>query len=193
MNIDENNVKNLEWSINVPIFKHSVILKQLGIAIGIPFGLLLIVFLLISNPENRIYSIYAIGTIILLFLLTYFFIQLVYRGKYAVSFILNEEGVQYSTQSNTTKKNRIVNGLAISLGLLSGKPTISGAGLLANSKQSVTIKWKNIKQVRYEPKPKTIMLSSSPLDNIAVFCTDENYPIVEAYIKGKLSQSDVKR
>lgn len=191
MNITEKNVKNLEWSIHVPIFKHSVILKQLGIAIGIPFGLLLIVFLLISNPENRIYSIYAFGTIILLFLLTYIFIQLVYRGKYAVSFILNEEGVQYSTQSDTVKKNRIVNGLVISLGLLSGKPTISGAGLLANSKQSVTIKWKNIKQVRYEPKQKTVMLRSSPLENIAVFCTDENYPIVETYIKGKLSQSDV--
>jgi hypothetical protein len=191
MNITEKNVKNLEWSIRVPIFKHSVILKQLGIAIGIPFGLLLIVFLLISNPENRIYSIYAFGIIILLFLLTYIFIQLVYRGKYAVSFILNEEGVQYSTQSDTVKKNRIVNGLVISLGLLSGKPTISGAGLLANSKQSVTIKWKNIKQVRYEPKQKTVMLRSSPLENIAVFCTDENYPIVETYIKGKLSQSDV--
>lgn len=191
MNITEKNMKNLEWSISVPIFKHSVILKQLGIAIGIPFGLLMIVFLLISNPENRIYSIYAFGTIILLFLLTYIFIQLVYQGKYAVSFILNEESVQYSTQSDTTKKNRIINGLAISLGLLSGKPTISGAGLLANSKQSVSIKWKNIKQVRYEPKQKTIMLRSSPMVTIAVFCTDENYSIVEAYIKGKLSQSDV--
>jgi hypothetical protein len=116
---------------------------------------------------------------------------LVYQGKYSVSFILNEESVQYSTQSGTVKKNRIINGLAISLGLLSGKPTISGAGLLANSKQSVTIKWNNIKQVRYEPKQKTIMLRSSPLENIAVFCTDENYPIVETYIKGKLSQSDV--
>jgi hypothetical protein len=191
MNITEKNVKKLEWSIDVPIFKHSVILKQLGFAIGIPFGLLLIVFLLISNPENRIYSIYAFGTIILLFLLTYIFIQLVYRGKYSVSFILNEESIQYSTQSGTVKKNRIINGLAISLGLLSGKPTISGAGLLANSKQSVTIKWNNIKQVRYEPKQKTIVLWSSPLEIIAVFCTDENYPIVETYIKGKLSQSDV--
>lgn len=191
MNITEKNVKNLEWSINVPIFKHSVILNQLGIAIGIPFGLLLIFLLIISKPEYRIYTIYAFGTILLLFFLTFLFIMIVYKGQYSVSFTLDDVGIQTFTQSDTEKKNRIVNGLAISLGLLSGKPTISGAGLLANSKQSVSIKWKNIKQVRYKSKQKTIILRSSPMENIAVFCTDENYSIVEAYIKGKLSQSEV--
>ena len=33
----------MSWSISVPIFRNLVILKQLGLAIGIPFGLLAII------------------------------------------------------------------------------------------------------------------------------------------------------
>jgi hypothetical protein len=57
MNTVENDTEKIEWSIDVPIFKNLVILKQLGIAIGIPFGLLLIFFFVISKPEDRIYTL----------------------------------------------------------------------------------------------------------------------------------------
>ncbi len=175
-----------EWSIDVPIFRNSIILKQLGIAIGIPFGLLLIFLFIISKPENRIYTLYATGLILLLFLLTYVFIMLVYKGKYSVNFILDETGIQTLTQSDMAKKNKLVNGLATGLGLLTGKPSVAGAGILADSKQSVVLKWSKIQQVKYKPKQNTILLRGNPMENIGVFCTPENYPQVEAFIRNKI-------
>lgn len=38
----------LTWELRVPIFKNSLILKQMGLAIGIPFGAL-ILFLLVMK------------------------------------------------------------------------------------------------------------------------------------------------
>ena len=180
-------MNNIEWSIDVPIFKHSLILKQLGIAIGIPFGLLFIFFFLISNPENRIYSLYAFGIILLLFLLTYLFIMLVYKGKYSVSFSMDDDGIRCTTRADMAKKNRIVNGLTVSLGLLAGKSSIAGAGLLANSKQTVYLKWNQIKNVKYDRNSQSIVLRSHPMESIGVFCTRENYSQVETFIKDKLA------
>jgi hypothetical protein len=188
MNTVENDTEKIEWSIDVPIFKNLVILKQLGIAIGIPFGLLLIFFFVISKPEDRIYTLYAFVLIFLLFFLTYLIIMFLYKGKYSVSFILDDKGIQSFTQADMAKKNKIVNGLTVGLGLLAGKPTVAGAGMLANSKQSVLLSWHHVKKVKYNPKQHTILLRGGPVENIGVFCTPENYPKVEAFIKNKLKQ-----
>lgn len=184
----ENDGKKLEWSIDVPIFRNAVILKQLGVAIGIPFGLLLIFFIIVSNPENRIYSLYAFGLILLLFILTYLFIMLTYKGKYAVSYVLDDQGITSFYQPEMRKKNRIVNGLTIGLGLLAGKPSVAGAGMLADSKQTVALKWNKIQRVNYKPKQNTILLRGSPVENMGVFCTQENYPQVTAYIENKMTK-----
>jgi hypothetical protein len=187
MSTAENDVEKLEWSIQISIFKNPVILKQLGIAIGIPFGLLLIFISIVSKPEDRIYTWYAIGVILLLFLLTYLFIMLVYKGKYSVSYFLDDQGIRTITQSDMAKKNKIVNGLTIGLGVLAGKPAVAGAGMLANSKQSIHLKWDQIQKVKYKYQQKIILLRGNPMENIGVFCTPENYLHVEAFIKNKLT------
>ena len=187
MNPVENDVEKIEWSIQVPIFRNPMILKQLGIAIGIPFGLLLIFFLIVSEPEDRIYTLYALGVILLLFFLTYLFILWVYKGKYYASFILDDKGIRNFTHADMAKKNKMINGLTIGLGLLAGKPTVAGAGMLANSKQSVGLNWNKVQKVNYNPRQNTILLRGNPMENIGVFCTQENYPLVETFIKKKLS------
>lgn len=188
MNTTENEVEKIEWSIDVPIFKNAIILKQLGIAIGIPFGLLLIFFFIISKPEDRIYTLYAFGVILILFFLTYLFILLIYKGKYSVSFSMDGKGIQSFTQADMAKKNKIVNSLTLGLGLLAGKPSVAGAGVLANSKQSIGLKWNKIKKVKYNPRQSTILLRGNPVENIGVFCTPENYELIEAFIKNRLCQ-----
>lgn len=188
MSTVENDIEKLEWSMDVPIFKNPFILKQLGIAIGIPFGLLLIFLFFISKPNDRIYTLYAFGVIFLLFFLTYLFIMLLYKGKYSVSFILDDKEIQSFSQADMARKNKIVNGLTVGLGLLVGKPTVAGTGMLANSKQSVVLSWHHVQKVKYNPKQHTILLRASPIENIGVFCTPTDYPIVVAFIKNKLKQ-----
>lgn len=169
----------LEWTLSVPILRNSIILKQLGIAIGIPFGIL-IIFLIVWKAT------YALILISALFLLTYLFIRIIWGGNYNVGFELDKTGIRNYTMEKQAKQNRVVNILTIIVGLLSGKYSAAGAGFLAQSKQDVFIRWRNIKKVKYIPASNTVMLRGGLTENIAVFCTPENYADVETYIRSSL-------
>lgn len=89
--------KTIEWTIRVPIFHNRIIIRQLGIAIGIPFGLL-IVFLIVVK------AFYALLIIALLLLITYLFILLFWGGKYDVGFKINNSGIHNYTVEKTGKE-----------------------------------------------------------------------------------------
>ncbi len=170
-------MEKIQWQICVPIFRNTVILKQLGITIGIPFGLVALVIGISSGKS--VYSLYALGLIGLLIFLTWLFIMAVYRGKYEAEFVLDDKGVLCRTQAKQAKKNRIVNTMIVALGLLSDKPTAAGAGMLAQSRQEVFLRWKRITKVKYKPKSNTILLRGGWTENIALFCAAENYSQIE--------------
>lgn len=174
----------MTWQISVPIFKNSLILRQLGIAVGIPFGLVAIMIRLISG--NPLYTLYFLGVLVALLFLTWLFMMAVYKGKYEVEFILDEKGVLCRTQEKQTKKNRVVNTLTVLFGLISGKPAVTGAGMQAHSRQVVFLQWKHITKVKNKPQQKTILLRGGWTENIALFCTQENYPIVEEIVMTKM-------
>jgi hypothetical protein len=177
-------VDKIEWTISVPILRNSIILKQLGIAIGIPFGIL-IIFLIFAKAT------YALILVAALFLLTYLFIQILWGGKYDVGFELDKTGLHSYTQAKQAKRNIIVNTLTVVLGFFSGKPAIAGAGILAQSKQDVVIRWRNIKKVKFLPARNTVMIRGGLTENIAVFCTPENYTDVEAFIRSNLGNEQM--
>ena len=175
--------EKIQWEIRVPIFKNSLILKQLALAIGIPFGLLIIVLIIITKAS--IYTLYSVGLIVALLVLTWIFLLLVYGGKYDMEFSLDNKGALYSTQAKQMKKNKIINSLTFVLGLLSKKPTVAGASILAESRQEVSILWKRVSKVKYKPKSQTILIKGGFAENIALFCTKENYSIVESFVIAK--------
>lgn len=152
-------------------------------AIGIPFGLLAVILGLISGKS--VYTLYALGLIGALLFFTWLFIMTVYRGKYEAEFVLDEKGALCRTQAGQVKKSRIVNALAVLLGLLSGKPAAAGAGMLAQSRQQVLIRWKRLTRVNYKPRSHTILLRSGWTENMALFCTQDNYSTVEQFVKLK--------
>ena len=154
--IHEIHQQELHWEISVPIFRNTVIMKQLGLAIGIPFGLIILVIVLISGGRRD--TIYALGLIAALFILSWLFVMAVYQGKYEAEYILNQKGVLCRTQERQAKKNRIINAVTVILGLLSGKPAAAGAGMLAQSRQEVFLRWKRITKVKYKPQSHTILL-----------------------------------
>lgn len=167
----------IQWEISVPIFRNSVILKQLGIALGISFGLVAVIIWLISG--EIIYSLYFLCLVAGLLFLTWLFILAVYGGKYDVEFELDSKGALSRTQSKQARKNRIINGLTIFLGMLSDKPSAVGAGKLAQSRQEVFLKWSKITKVKYKPRSFTILLRGGWTENIALFCSSENYYQIE--------------
>ncbi len=180
----ETNNNRLQWEIYVPIFRNRFILKGLGLAIGLPFGIVIAVIIITAGGD--IFGTdakYALGLIALLFILTFFLILIVYGGQYAPGFIIDETGIVNYTQAEHARRSRIINGLLIALGLFSGSSTSVGVGMIAQSKQVMRLRWKNIRKVMYYPKRYTILVRGGYTEKIAIFCTPEKYLDVEAMIK----------
>ncbi|MDD4796159.1 MAG: hypothetical protein PHO66_00120 [Eubacteriales bacterium] len=167
----------IQWRVSVPVLRNTVILKQLGLAIGIPFGLVALVMALTSGES--VYTLYGLGMIGALLILTWLFIMAFYRGKYEAEFVLDDKGVLCRTQAKQAKKNRIVNALTVVLGLLSGKATVAGIGMLAQSRQGAVLKWSHVRKVKYKPRQQTILLKGGFSERVALFCTSEIYAQVE--------------
>lgn len=171
---------SISWSMAIPIFRGEVF-RQLGLVIGIPFGLL-VIFLLVSAGGEP-YGFYGAGLIGALLFLTWLFIKIVYRGKYDAEFLLDEKGALYRTEAGQAKKNRSINFLTVIMGLLSGSLATAGAGILAGSRQNVFLSWKQLTRVTYKPRTRTILLRAGLTENIGLFCTGDNYASVEQYIR----------
>lgn len=174
--------RDLRWSISVPLFRNTVILKQLGLAVGIPVGAIIIVLLIFSSSDVVLYLLALVGAVLLLSLP---FIVIIYGGGYAMDFVLDSEGAFYRTQAKQAKKNWIINTLVVVFGLLSRTPTAAGAGMLEQSRQQVFLKWQRITRVKYAPGSRTILLRSGLMESIALFCSEENYYAVELFVKRK--------
>lgn len=171
------------WCARVPIFRNTLVLKQLGLAIGVPFGLLVIILAFLS--EKTIYTLYALGLVSTLLFLTWLFVLTVYGGQYEVEFILDSQGVLCRTQAKQIQRNKVINTLAITAGLLSGKPSVVGAGMLAQSRQSEFLKWSRVTRVKYQPQQQTILLRGGWTENIALFCTECNYQQVAQVVRNQ--------
>lgn len=182
--MDDINSEKIEWANSVPIFKSSIIIKQLGIAVGIPF--LLVIAFIISTSGLEQDTLYATGLILLTLLLTYLFLKTVYGGKYYAEFVVDNIGIKCSTQDKYRKRNHILNTITMLAGLSAKKPTISGVGWLAESKNSIFIPWKNISNVKYIDKEFVILVNGKLTQSIALFCNRENYSSVKDVIRGRI-------
>ncbi len=169
----------INWSICVPILKSRIIRNQLILALGIPFGILFIVLLAVQA-----YSGLAMvgGALVLGFLL----VMLIFRGTYDVQFMLDKKGIICETQSKQKKRVRRMATATTVMGVLSGNPTTAAAGMMALSRTKEQLLWKRVRKVQYLKRQSTIMLSAGFGETIAVFCTEENYNMVCAFISQKL-------
>ncbi|WP_070000544.1 hypothetical protein [Cellulosilyticum sp. I15G10I2] len=171
-----NDLKEMVWEIRIPIFKNSLILRQLMFAIGIPFGTLLMYLIYIKGY-------YGALLVALTLLLTFIFIQVVYGGTYDVKYIMNKKGVRCAYQEKQRKKNNIINTLLFFSGIFSGKPTYAGAGVLANARQDEFIAWKKVIKIKYFDHKRIIVVKSGYLDHITIFCENDDYDKIKTFVK----------
>jgi len=55
--------------------------------------------------------------------------------------------------------------------------------MLANARQTVLIKWGNIRRVKYYHKQYSILIKGGLTESIALFCTEEDYEKVRECIQ----------
>ncbi len=179
-------LERTEWSIKVPIFRNPTILRQLALAIGIPFGLIFVIMLVSGAAPAELFSPAIL--VAALFFLTWLFYQNCRGGKHA-EFTVDNTGIRCRTAAGQARQNSIVNALTVVLGLLSGNPAVAGAGVLAQSRQDVLVKWGSIMKIKEYPRRSTIMVYGGLAQNIAVFCTPKNYRLVREQIDSRLQHN----
>lgn len=170
------------WETRVSILRNPLIVQQLLLAIGIPFGLVVAVMILTAGADRWAYAFYGLALLAALFLLTALLLQFLYGGKYAVGYTLDAKGIRCYTQPREAARGRAVSNLTVIVGLLSGKFSAAGAGMLAQARQDMTVSWRNVQKVRRYAASRTILLRAGYLDSVAVFCTAENYAQVSDLI-----------
>lgn len=175
---------NVEWDICVPIFKNKIILKQLCFAIGIPFGIMILVLLLVK----AYYGILLIG---MLFLFTFVLVLIVFRGTYDIHFVVSEKNILCENQPNQLGRVKKLSLITFFAGLMSKNVTAAGIGMMSSQRTRVIIPWKHIRKINYNDKQKTIMIYGGFGENIGVFCENENYERIKEIIalKSKLANN----
>lgn len=175
-------LKEMTWEISVPIFKNSLILKQLMFAVGIPFGTLLVYLIAIGGY-------YGALLVALTLFLTVVFVQVVYRGTYDVQYVVNKKGVRCAYQEKQRKKNNFINSLLLFVGLFTGKPTYAGTGVLANARQDEFIAWKKVVKVKYLDHKRIIVVKAGYLDHITIFCEKDSYDKIKDFVENNIKIS----
>lgn len=174
------------WQINVPIFKNILILKQIFIAIGIPFGVVIMFLLFNALRIGSKDAYYGIGLILLLFGSGILLLMVAFGGQYAVAFEMDDKGITCRSQDRYRKKSKTLGFLTVILSIFSKNSTAAGAGLLSQTRHVARVKWANVYKVKFYPKHRTILVKDDPLNSIGIFCTKDNYQVVESYIKKRL-------
>ncbi len=179
------------WTISVSIFGSTIVKKQLFLAIGFP-TITILAILIIASEGNIVQSgvIYFIYILMALFILTYIFIKLVYKGKTNMSFILDDTGISFGTSTKEQKKTRVLGNLTMILGLLSKSPGAISAGYVSRLNQQNYIKWKDINKISYYPKDSLIYVKENFASKIAIHCHDYNYDDIKQIIEYKTGQVD---
>ncbi len=182
---------DLRWKASVPILGTPIIVRQLGLALGLPFGILIVVLLIASGGDR--YAWYGLVLVVALLALTWLTVRIVYGGRYDAEFHLDADGALASLDTTSRTRSRAISGLAVAAGAATGQPTVAGAGMLAAGNQSQYLTWGEVHRVDQDRKHRTIVLRGPLVAHVALFCTAQNFDEVLAYVTARVESRPQER
>ncbi len=168
-------MNNISWDIKVPIFRNKIILKQLGLALGIPFGLLLAIMLIME-------AYYGAILIIALLVLTFIIVMLVFKGTYDLHIEISDYGIKYRNQNKQADRVRKMSLITVIFGIFAKSPTAAGAGLLSAGRIEMSLRWGDVRRIKFLDRDKTVYIKGGFSQNMALFCTEDNYELIKKVV-----------
>ena len=184
----------ISWDIDVSILSNKHIFKQvfIGVILAMLFTVTIILLIQIFSGDFT-WDFLVTLLQIFLFLVVLFMVMIVlgviiFMGnRYDYNFSLDpDKGIWEKPQERQGKKNNLINTLAIFLGILSKNPSVSGAGLIAQSRQKQFVGWKDVNKIEKNPRDKVIKLKRNSRTLMILFCHPENYDEVLKIIERKV-------
>jgi hypothetical protein len=113
-----------------------------------------------------------------------------YANRAHVRFELTAKGVLYRTLEH---KDQLANRALFILGVLLGKPSAAGAGLLAASREAEFTKWTDVTRVNEHPRFSTISLVCGWRVAQRLHCQRDDYPRVAAFVRDMTSGAAARK
>ncbi len=182
---------SLTWKISFSLLTNPNIVKSWLKAMGLTY-LVCMVFLVpifIATGEMdgvpMIMAIFA-GVVCGLALLGFVIMFLMLGNRSHAKFTLSDRKILYE---NMDRRIKMLSRMAVMSGGILGNPTTAGAGLLSVSNEAVSLKWKSVSMAKYDPKHLTICLKNSYRELLHLYCNEENYTHVEAFVQYQLNKN----
>jgi hypothetical protein len=165
----------LSWENDIRILGNPAVWRGVLLAFGVACGLGAVFFAVISQSLwGLAVGAAAFAGFVILFTLIGAIIDLF--GGFHVKFALTTAGVR----SGAGKGAAAAAGTAFWAGVLSGKPGLAGAGLLARSERDAFIPYAEVTQAKFRKRSRLIEVKGGFLQKpIGLFCQPETYQPAE--------------
>jgi len=111
---------------------------------------------------------------------------LLFRNRMELAFAIDKDGITALVASPTAKAG---NRLAVLLGIVSGKSSVLGAGLLARDQECTRLAFGELRRVRFSPGPAVISLRDKWFRQVRLYCRPENYDEAKKLVENGLRQA----
>ena len=179
------------WVYEVSMLKNSSILFDVYMVLGICFGVVWLLILLLICVEDgftfkniwNITSGFLILYLVFLFIgyIAYVIVAWSYGWKYVVLFTLDEKELVHQQMPRQMKKARVLGALTALVGAVAGKPGVMGSGVLAASRYTLTSELANVERLIPRRRLNLIKVNQLLFKN-RVFVPDEDFDFVYDFL-----------
>ena len=185
----------ITWEIEVPLLTNRDVVGSTFAAFGLSVliaGSLVGLMLAAQGEWDAILPIFGVLGIIalVLFGLGLLAMALVFRGDMRFRFTVSDEHISCELIDTTA---RAVNRLTIVAGVLASRPGAVGTGLIATSGEVTTLGRDGGFRAAYDPKRRTISLHNGWRRLLVVYCTEQNYVEVAAFVRARIASRGTDR
>ncbi len=121
------------------------------------------------------------GILLVLGLLGYLLYAVVAGGIYTVHFTMDENGFVHEQAPRSQKVAERIGCLAALVGIFARRPSVTGSGMIAASRTSMSSHFSNVKKVKALRRMNTIMVNE-PFGKNRVYVNDEDFDFVYDFI-----------
>jgi hypothetical protein len=184
----------LEWETDVHLVTHPLMLANFAKLFAITafiMGALLSFILAVTGGARSIVPMLELTGAVTggLAVLSGLVCLVIFRNRMHMRFSLDAEAAEAEVIDTRAKT---ANKIAVAAGVLTGRPGLAGAGMIAQSSSHQKAAWTAIAKARYSPAWRTVSLSNGWRTVLILFCTRENYDAVAASVREALAARKTK-
>lgn len=189
------------WYYELDMIKNPTILFTVWKVLGIAFGIVILLFVVMDLIQGTIKSIsdvwpalklfaYLVPIFFVLAIFAYLIVAAMFGWKYIVLFEMDEEQVSHIPTEKQFKKAQALNWLTMVAAVAAKNRGAFSAGMLAGTKGPSTSIFKEVQYLRIRRKQNTINVDYT-LDKNPIYVEDADFDFVEKFIKDRCVKAKI--